>query len=161
MQALTADTGPAGRVSGGQVSLRDHLAALREADHALALERDRRYAEVKAAEEKALKVKEKADEVALGLQRDNQVYKDEKANELREQISSERGLYVTREELAGAVREIHALIKPLTEYTAGDEGRNMGAAGHRTEQRLNVSQVVAVVAALIAAASLVLLAVKK
>ncbi|HSZ38457.1 MAG TPA: hypothetical protein VK817_00720 [Trebonia sp.] len=142
-------------------TLHSHLAALREADAALAVERDRRYAEVKAAEEKALKVKEKADEVALGLQRDNQVYKDEKANELREQISSERGRYVTREELASAVRELQALIKPLADYTASDAGRNMGAAGYRTERRLDIGQVVSVVAVIVAVLSVVLYILKK
>jgi hypothetical protein len=146
---------------GGQVSLREHLAALRAADQALQDERDRRYAEVKAAEEKALKVKEKADEVALGLQRDNQVYKDEKANELREQISSERGRYVTREELASAVRELQAMIKPLAEYATSDAGRNMGAAGSRTEQRLNLSTVIAAVATLVAVLGFILYALKK
>jgi hypothetical protein len=146
---------------GGQVSLREHLAALRAADQALQDERDRRYAEVKAAEEKALKVKEKADEVALGLQRDNQVYKDEKANELREQISSERGRYVTREELASAVRELQAMIKPLAEYATSDAGRNMGAAGSRTEQRLNLSTVIAAFATLVAVLGFILYALKK
>ena len=149
-------------VSGWTIdTLHSHLTAMRAADQALQDERDRRYAEVKAAEEKALKVKEKADEVALGLQRDNQVYKDEKANELREQISSERGRYVTREELASAVREIQALIKPLTEYTTSDAGRNMGAAGIRTDQRLNMSTVIAAVATLVAVLSFILYALKK
>jgi hypothetical protein len=154
-------TGAAPATGGGWVTLRDHLAALRAADQALQDERDRRYAEVKAAEEKALKVKEKADEVALGLQRDNQVYKDEKANELREQISSERGRYVTREELASAIRELRAAIKPLTDYIASDAGRNQGAAGSRTEQRLTTSQVIAALAVAAAVVSIILYAFKK
>jgi hypothetical protein len=146
---------------GGTVTLREYLEALRDADQALQDERDRRYAEVKAAEEKALKVKEKADEVALGLQRDNQVYKDEKANDLREQINSERGVYVTRDELASAVRELQAMIKPLTEYATSDAGRNLGAAGYRTERRLDIGQVVSVVAVIVAVLSVVLYVLKK
>jgi vacuolar-type H+-ATPase subunit H len=143
------------------VPLREYLAALRESDQALAVERDRRYSEVKAAEEKALKVKEEADRTALGLQRETQQYKDEKANELREQISRERGLYVTREELAGSMREIQALIKPLTDYVNSDAGRNAGAAGTRTDQRLNIGQVVAVMSVTVAAITLLLLYIRK
>jgi hypothetical protein len=112
--------------SNEQVSLREHLAALRAADQTLAAERDQRYAEVKAAEEKALKVKETADEKALALASQIQTYKDEKANELREQISSERGRYATREDLSALNREISATIKPLAEYIQSDTGRNSG-----------------------------------
>jgi len=110
---------------------------LREADARFFDERDRRYAEVKAAEEKALRVKEAADDRALSLARDIQDYKDAKANELREQISSERGLYVTRDQLDGAVREIKALIQPLTEYTQSNAGHIAGATESRTERRLD------------------------
>ena len=156
-------------VSGWTVdTLHSHLTALRGAEQALTAERDlryaerdRRYAEVNVEKEKALKIKETADLAALQLAREIQTYKDEKANELREQINSERGLYVTRDELASAVRELQAVIKPLTEYASSDAGRNMGAAGTRTEQRLNLSQVIAVAAVLVAAASLILYALKK
>jgi vacuolar-type H+-ATPase subunit H len=89
-------------------------------------ERDRRYAEVKSAEEKALKVKEQADRDALGLAREIQTYKDEKANELREQIASERNLYVTKGELQAAVRELAASIKPLSEHASSSQGRTAG-----------------------------------
>jgi hypothetical protein len=74
-------------------------------------ERDRRYNEVNIEREKALKIKETADLAALGLAREIQTYKDEKANELREQIGSERGLYVTRPE-----------IKPLADYVTAQSG---------------------------------------
>ena len=107
----------------------------------VAAERDQRYAEVKAAEEKALKVKETADLKALDLASQIQTYKDEKANELREQISSERGLYVTRTEMASAVRELQALVKPLTEYASAQQGRAGGQQDSRTERRLDTGQV--------------------
>ena len=61
-------------------------------------ERDRRYSEVAQEREKALKIKETADLAALELAREIQTYKDEKANELREQINSERGHYLSRPE---------------------------------------------------------------
>ncbi len=143
------------------VRLIDYLLAVRAGDKALGEERDRRYAEVNVEKEKALKIKETADLAALQLAREIQTYKDEKANELREQISSERGLYVTRNELASAVRELQASIKPLTEYTVSDAGRNAGAVGQRTDQRLNMSQVIAAIATLAAVLGFILYAVKK
>jgi len=99
-----------------------HNEALRVAEEKLQNERDRRYTEVKNAEEKALKIKEEADKTALGLQRDNQLYRDEKANELREQISSERGLYVRNSDLDGAVDKIEATIKPLSDFVSSQQG---------------------------------------
>jgi hypothetical protein len=53
---------------------------------------------VREDDQRALEIKQKADEEALNLARQQQTYKDEKANELREQISSERGNYINRGE---------------------------------------------------------------
>jgi len=125
------------------VSLREHLAQrlheserriderdryLREADMRLAEERDRRYAEVATEREKALKIKETADLAALGLAREIQTYKDEKANELREQISSERGLYTTRSELNSILDKIEAQIKPLQDFVTSSQGQSKGVS---------------------------------
>jgi vacuolar-type H+-ATPase subunit H len=63
------------------VTLREHLSALREAD------------------QRAIQIKETADERALLLAREIQNYKDEKANELRSQIEGERNLYATHQDL--------------------------------------------------------------
>lgn len=103
-----------------------HKEALRQADFKLAEERDRRYSEVALEREKALKIKETADLAALQLAREIQTYKDEKANELREQISRERGMYVTKDELQSAVREIQAIVGPLVNYVATQQGKNQG-----------------------------------
>ena len=92
------------------------LEALREADKRFNEERDRRYSEVALEREKALKIKETADLAALQLAREIQTYKDEKANELRAQINSERGLYPTRTELAGEVEKLEAVIRPIANY---------------------------------------------
>lgn len=146
---------------GEQISLREHLEILRVADQSLITERDRRYAEVNVEKEKALKIKETADLAALQLAREIQTYKDEKANELREQINRERGLYVTRDELASAVRELQATIKPLTEYANSDAGRNIGAAGSRTEQRLDMGTIMTGIFALTAVVTLILYITKK
>lgn len=93
-----------------------------EAARILAEERDRRYAEVNVEKEKALKIKETADLAALQLARADQTYKDEQANKLREQINSERNIYVTQDQLAAAVREMTSLVKPVAEYVSGQRG---------------------------------------
>ena len=113
-------------VRGEHVSVLDYMAAMRAADEKFHAERDRRYAEVSVEREKALKIKEVADLAALQLAREIQTYKDEKANELREQISSERGNYATREDLSAALREVTAMIKPLAEYVSSQQGRSTG-----------------------------------
>jgi len=102
-------------MTGDSVPLKEHLAALRDADRRFEDERDRRYTEVNIEREKALKIKETADLAALQLAREIQTYKDEKANELREQISSERGLYATNKD-----------IDPIKSYVAGQTGRGLG-----------------------------------
>jgi hypothetical protein len=56
-----------------------------------------------------------ADQRALQLAREIQTYKDEKANELREQISSERGAYVTNKDL-----------EPIKAYISSQMGRTGG-----------------------------------
>jgi hypothetical protein len=81
-------------MSKDKIDLDKHMAALRQADKELGEERDRRYAEVALARAEALRIKEVADEKALDLAREIQKYKDEKANELREQIAAERGTYL-------------------------------------------------------------------
>ena len=119
----------AGTSAATDISIREYFEALRAADlraHLLEekfqTERDRRYAEVALEREKALKIKEEADKAALGLAREIQQYKDEKANELRSQIERERGSYTTQGDLRGAVDKIEATIKPLAEYVTAQQG---------------------------------------
>lgn len=102
-------------MTGETVPLKEHLEALRAADMRFNEERDRRYAEVNIEREKALKIKETADLAALQLAREIQTYKDEKANELREQINSERGLYATNKD-----------IDPIKSYVSSQTGRGIG-----------------------------------
>ncbi len=107
-------------------TLQMHLDAIHEADQKFDQERDRRYSEVNIEREKALKIKEEADKAALGLAREIQSYKDEKANQLREQITGERGSYATKEDLAAGMREISAQIAPLTAFVSGSTGHSRG-----------------------------------
>lgn len=112
------------------VTLKEHLEALRKADGEFYDERDRRYLEVNIEKEKALKIKETADLAALGLAREIQTYKDEKANELREQIANERGMYAKKEEvnkdISATIEKIEATVKPLVEYVLSQQGRSGG-----------------------------------
>jgi aspartate oxidase len=139
-------------VKPGTVTLREHLEALRGAGAALSAERDRRYAEVAAEKEKALRIKESADEKALDLAREIQQYKDAKANELREQISSERGLYATKEDLASLADKLDVALKPMVEFVAGYRG----GSETKSERRLDVSQVIAAIAVIALVLSLLI-----
>ena len=110
-------------VSGWTVdTLSVHMEELRESDKRFNEERDRRYSEVANEREKALKIKETADRDALGLAREIQTYKDEKANELREQINSERGNYASKSDLTALSEKIEESIKPLAAYVAAQSG---------------------------------------
>jgi hypothetical protein len=112
--------------SDDSVPLNDYLAALREADLRFDAERDRRLTEVAVEREKALKIKETADLAALQLARADQTYKDEQANKLREQINSERNIYVTQDQLVAAVREVTTAIQPLSDYVSKQQGGRDG-----------------------------------
>ncbi len=122
------------------ISVLDHLLALRQAD-------DRRYTEVAEERAKALKIKELADDKALNLarelqdaktenERQVQAYKDAKANELREQIASERGLYITREEhdvqLKALSERITAGLTPLRDFMTAQIGDRRGVNRNQT-----------------------------
>jgi hypothetical protein len=108
------------------ITLREHIEIVNGLKDQFHEERDRRYAEVNIEKEKALKIKETADLAALQLAREIQTYKDEKANELREQISNERGLYATKDDLANMNREWQATIKPIADYVSGQRGVQEG-----------------------------------
>jgi len=95
-------------------NFRDHLRDLREAD------------------QRALSIKETADLAALGLAREHQVYRDEQANQLREQINSERGGYVTRAALDAATAKIEAQLHPVLEFMASQQGRSAGISSQMT-----------------------------
>jgi len=110
------------------ISLREYFEALRQSDETLSDERDRRYSEVAAARAEALSIKEDKDKEALRLAREIQTYKDEKANELRSQIESERGTYATQGDLRAALEKMEATIKPLAEFMSSQQGRRDGVS---------------------------------
>ncbi len=69
----------------------------------------------RVADKEALSIALTAAKEALGLAREIQAYKDERANNLREQITAERGIYATKDQLA-----------PVTTYIAGQQGQSKG-----------------------------------
>jgi hypothetical protein len=129
-----------------------HNEALRQAQMRFDEERDRRYAEIATEREKALKIKETADLAALGLAREIQTYKDEKANELRSQIENERGSYATKTDLTAAVEKIEETIKPIASFVNSQQGRSIGA----TESRSGIYATVAVVCSVAVAAAAII-----
>lgn len=126
------------QVSGWTVdTLKQHREALerkdetiRAADQRYLDERDRRYTEVNIEKEKALKIKETADLAALGLAREIQTYKDEKANQLREQINAERGEYLSRTEYNAAhqalIDKVETSLAPLEHFMVSQQGKSSG-----------------------------------
>lgn len=104
-----------------------HNEALRVAEKDFLAERDRRYTEVQVEKEKAVRIKDEADRAALQLSRDSQIYKDEKANELRSQIERERGNYALKTDLVATVEKIEATLKPVVDYVSGQQGGIKGA----------------------------------
>lgn len=81
---------------------------------------------LRAADQRALQIKETADGEALDLARQIQTYKDEAANELRSQINSERGIYATHDDLASAVEKIELVLAPVLAYVNSRQGRSGG-----------------------------------
>lgn len=113
-----------------------HNEALRLADEKFQTERDRRYTEVGIEKEKALKIKEIADLSALELARESQVYKDERNDQMRETSLRSNGMYATRDDLAAVfaksekalalvIDELKAVLKPINEHIAADQGSQM------------------------------------
>lgn len=79
------------------------------------------------------------------LARANQDYRDEKANELREQIAQERVLYASKAEVEKVEEKMEALLKPVLDFVSSQQGSRQGAF----DQRALVSWGVALIATLI------------
>ncbi len=103
-----------------------HSKDMREMQDKLDAAHDRRLVEVQLEREKALQIKDRADDKALELARDIQSYKDERDNRLREQITSERGLYAQKSDLQAAVEKIEAQLKPVNDYISQSQGTRAG-----------------------------------
>jgi hypothetical protein len=87
---------------------------------------------LRAADQRALQIKETADERALLLQAETQKYKDEKANDLRSQIERERGGYATKNELAALADKVGVALRPLSDFVAAQTSRTATNIDWRT-----------------------------
>jgi hypothetical protein len=89
--------------------------------------------ELRQADQRALDIKEAEAAKALQLAREHQIYRDEQANNLREQINRERGSYATRSDLEAVVTQITTELEPVKAYMQAQQGR---AAGITTQTAL-------------------------
>jgi hypothetical protein len=140
---------------------------------------DERYATQTKALDAAFKAAEQAVSVALA-NAEKAVAKAEAAadarfasvNEFRKTLSDQTATFIPRAEydaahdalsdrVAANADRVAALELRLTSRLDLGEGSDRGAAGTRTEQRLNISQVIAAIATLAAVLSFVLYVVKK
>jgi len=101
------------------ISLKEHYAALREADQ-------KRADDLREADQHALSIADSARAEAIALARDIQTYKDEKANELRSQIERERGGYATKDELAAQWDKYQTAHQPVLDYINSQRGKGAG-----------------------------------
>ena len=151
-------------VSGWTVdTLAAHHLALNEAERRFQAERDLRYTQLREADQRALeiksagdreakRIKEEADSKALTLDRETQAYKDEKANQLREQINRERLLYATKDDVAAAANRLEAIINPLVTFMASQQGEHGGRA---TMQEMFMKNIPSLILALLSIGAMV------
>lgn len=164
-------------------AVRQQIADLRESvrsqaeDHRRML--DERYATQTKALDAAFKAAEQAVAVALA-NAEKATAKAEAAadkrfegvNEFRRALADQTALFLPRveydtahsalaERVSANAERVGALELRLTSRLDRGEGTDAGAAGQRTDQRLNIGQVIAAAAVLVAIVSFILYAIKK
>lgn len=112
------------------------LAERLDAERRISLERDRRYEQVRAAEARALVVKEEGDAKALVLARQIADYRDKEHNNFRDQIQEERAEFATQQQLGAAIDKFGVIVAPMVEFMASERGRTDGVAALRKTQML-------------------------
>ena len=93
------------------------------------------FDELRAADQRALTIKQTADESSLVLAREIQTYKDEQHNGLLRQLGEERGHYVSQDQHQALQARLEALIKPLTEYMVAQIAASAEVKDYRGDQR--------------------------
>lgn len=136
-------TDPASGTSAAtDVSLREYAEAADRADFRLLLriaeERDRLYISELSHVRDLLHERDLRYQ-AVDVERDkanvlakaNQDYRDERANQLREQISEERVLYASKAEVEKVEEKMEALLKPVLDFVSAQQGSKQGAFDQR------------------------------
>jgi hypothetical protein len=94
----------------GKTPSRETLHAMVQGNRRLAKAERRFNRENRKSDQRALKIKETADNRALKLERQTQTYKDERANNLRSQIESERSSYASKTDLDALWDKVEARL---------------------------------------------------
>lgn len=115
-------------------------------------ERDRRYSDLRAADQRALQIKETADATALVLAAQLQAEKDERKNDVLARWDEDRNTFMTRVEYNTAYQNlIERFEASVAVLSAGQSGQ---AAGTNAVQTFRQNQI-AIVTLFIAVAAIV------
>ena len=118
-------------------------------------ERDRRYSELRAADQRALQIKEAADATALTLAAALQAEKDDRRNDILERWNQDRGTFITREEYQvqhnALADKIATQLGPIFDFIAGQRGSESRTGSIWTRQFLVIMAVIGVAAVIVAA----------
>ena len=126
-------TDPASGTSAAtDVSLREYVTLDKDWQWRFLQERDRRYLEVAAERDRRYQEVQAERDKAEVIRASTQAYRDEKANELRDQLARERLDYASKTDLIAAIGTINATLEPLVRYVAGQQGGRQGALDQRT-----------------------------
>ena len=117
----------------------------------------RYFDELRAADQRALQIKQTADDGNLVLAREIQTYKDEQHNGLLQQLGEERTHYVTQDQHRALTEKLETLIKPVTEYMISQQGSMSGVHVARLDRRMDWQQVMQLAATIATLITLLLL----
>jgi hypothetical protein len=127
----------------------NHSRELAKAERRLGTERDRRYGEVDLEREKALKIKETADALALTLAAALQAEKDDRKNDVLQRWDNDRNTFVTRAEAItqheAVLDKIEAAVGPLNDFVQGTRSSSVAVAGLKANQLAYIAIFVAVI----------------
>ena len=96
-------------------TLHEYSEAIRKVENKFLNERDRRYTEVGIEREKALRIKETADLAALELARNDQTYKQQQSDILRDKNLATTGIYATHADVALVAERMGKSISEVAE----------------------------------------------
>jgi hypothetical protein len=115
---------------------------------ALLAANDRRLSEVKVENEKALIIKNTADEAALRLARESQTYKEQQNDALRDKNLQDSGVYAKNSDVAQMIGDLKKSLDPFLDYVTAQQGGQQQGNSTWTKG-------LGLIAAVIAAAALV------
>jgi len=151
-----------------RVSDRDHSEAMRISDvahnEAMRSADDRRYAEVNVEKEKALLIKTTADDEAMRLARESQVYKDQQSDAMREKNLAASGIYATNADLSAVTSTLNAnllavsdkiekSLKPVFEFVSSQQGVNRGSTDSTSKMYTNIAIICSIIGVIFLVAS--------